>query len=555
MGELTRAFAWETTPLGSYDSWPLSLRTTVGLVLRSRFPMFLWWGPELIQFYNDAYRPSLGQQGKHPTALGQRGEACWPETWPTIKPLIDQVMGGGKATWSEDQLIPIYRNGRLEDVYWTFSYSAACDDQGHIGGVLVTCTETTQAVLGSRAFERNQQAFRHSIAMSPVATALFRGPQFIIEQANDQVLTYWGRQLAEVLDKPLFDALPEARDQGFEELLMDVYTQGHRFVANELSVTIKRGGRLERTYIDFVYEPYRELDGTISGVTVVCVEVTERVVARQQVEASEARYRDLSASLEQQVQTRTAELEASVQDLIRANENLQQFAYIASHDLQEPLRKIQAFSTLITEQLTDSADASVLLHLERITLAGARMSLLIKDLLTYSRIATRQQAFGLVSLEAVMDGVLSTLDWDIQRTKTRITIDALPVVKGDESQLGQLFQNLLSNAMKFVVPERAPVIQIQYFHRSFDELPDEIRLTSQVPFYHQISVSDNGVGFDTKFLSRIFQVFQRLYGKNQYPGTGVGLAICQRVVENHGGGITANSEPGQGATFCVYLPE
>ena len=121
MGALTREKHWATTPLGDIEYWPQSLRTTISILLSSKFPMFLWWGSELIQFYNDAYRPSLGNNGKHPHALGQRGEECWPEIWPTIKPLIDQVMAGGESTWAEDQLIPIYRNGTLEDVYWTFS--------------------------------------------------------------------------------------------------------------------------------------------------------------------------------------------------------------------------------------------------------------------------------------------------------------------------------------------------------------------------------------------------------------------------------------------------
>lgn len=146
MGELTRNFDWASTSLGSPEKWPLALLTAVSIVLNSKFPMFIWWGKELIQFYNDAYRPSLGKDGKHPTALGQAGADCWQEIWPVIKPLIDQVLKGGESTWSEDQLIPIYRNNQLEEVYWTFSYSKLLDEDGEITGVLVTCTETTHKV-------------------------------------------------------------------------------------------------------------------------------------------------------------------------------------------------------------------------------------------------------------------------------------------------------------------------------------------------------------------------------------------------------------------------
>ena len=146
MGQLIRSFDWSNTILGSPDGWSQSLRVTIGIILKSKFPMFLWWGTELIQFYNDAYRPSLGNNGKHPKSLGQKGEECWPETWPVIKPLIDQVMSGGKAIWQEDTLIPIYRNNKLEDVYWTFSYSLVNEEAGKAGGVLVICHETTDNV-------------------------------------------------------------------------------------------------------------------------------------------------------------------------------------------------------------------------------------------------------------------------------------------------------------------------------------------------------------------------------------------------------------------------
>jgi len=148
-GELIRSMDWASTALGSIETWPIALRTALGLLLNSRFPMFLWWGPELIQFYNDAYTPSFGQ-GKHPAAMGQPGRACWGEIWPIIWPQIDDVLNRGQASWNEDQLVPILRNGRLEEVYWTYGYSPAFDDYGAITGVLVTCTETTQRVIAAR---------------------------------------------------------------------------------------------------------------------------------------------------------------------------------------------------------------------------------------------------------------------------------------------------------------------------------------------------------------------------------------------------------------------
>jgi signal transduction histidine kinase len=148
-GALVRAFDWASTPLGPIERWPASLKTTVGTILHSRHPMFLWWGPELIQFYNDAYAPSFGA-GRHPSAMGQRGADCWQDIWPIIWPQIDDVMRHGKPSWNEDHLVPIVRNGRLEEVYWTYGYSPVFDDDGTIGGTLVVCTETTSRVVGAR---------------------------------------------------------------------------------------------------------------------------------------------------------------------------------------------------------------------------------------------------------------------------------------------------------------------------------------------------------------------------------------------------------------------
>jgi signal transduction histidine kinase len=171
MSRRCRELDWAATPLGPPEQWSQSLRTTCALVLTSRNPMFLWWGPELIQIYNDAYRPSFGRTGRHPRALGMHGRECWTDIWETIGPQIEQVMTTGQATWHEDQYIPIERNGRLEDVWWTYSYSPVFDDDGSVQGTLVVCLETTQRVLSERERERMlaetaraEAAFRESEA-------------------------------------------------------------------------------------------------------------------------------------------------------------------------------------------------------------------------------------------------------------------------------------------------------------------------------------------------------------------------------------------------------
>ncbi|RIV27022.1 PAS domain S-box protein [Fibrisoma montanum] len=257
--------------------------------------------------------------------------------------------------------------------------------------------------------------------------------------------------------------------------------------------------------------------------------------------------------LEQRVADQTHQLQVANAELKRSNSSLQSFAYIASHDLQEPLRKIQSFGDMLKSQYADQLNDGVV-YLERMQSAAGRMSALIRDLLTLSRISVRQDDTTPVSLNEVVGAVLSDLDLAIQESKATVTVSPLPTLEGDRSQLGQLFQNLLSNALKFHRPGESPAIHISARQIRDADLPSSVQPTRPSSTYYRIDVADNGIGFDAKYIDRIFEVFQRLHTRNQYEGTGIGLAICEKVVANHGGAITAASEPNQGATFSVYLP-
>jgi PAS domain S-box-containing protein len=292
MGELTRAKDWSKTLVGSVESWPQSLRTTLGLLLNSKFPMFLFWGPEHICFYNDAYRPSLGNNGKHPSILGQKGADSWPEIWEFIKPLIDQVLLEGEATWHEDQLLPIYRNGKMEDVYWTFSYSPVNNESGKPTGVLVICNETTDKVNLVKKLEDSNKRYLNNILQTPNAMCVLRGKEYIVEIANELMLEIWEREEYQVINKPIFEALPEATGQGLEAILDNVYTTGETFKAYELPVKLSRNGKIEDTFINVVYEALKETDGTISGIVAIANDVTLQVTSRNTVEESEKKFRN-----------------------------------------------------------------------------------------------------------------------------------------------------------------------------------------------------------------------------------------------------------------------
>lgn len=290
MGALTRSKNWSETVLGAIDQWPQSLRTTLGILLHSKFPMFLFWGDELLCFYNDAYRPSLGREGKHPNILGMPGEKAWPEIWHVIKPLIDQVLSTGEATWSEDQLIPIYRNGRLEEVYWTFSYSAVIDEKGQAAGVFVTCTETTNLVLSTRSLAESERNFRSLVLESPISTAVFRTKQFIVEVANEAALELWGKT-SEIIGQSLFDGFPELQNQPYIDLLRNVFETGITYEGKENLVMLRREGQLRPCYVTFVYKAIRDANGIINGILTMGYEVTEQVLARERMEALEERAR------------------------------------------------------------------------------------------------------------------------------------------------------------------------------------------------------------------------------------------------------------------------
>ncbi len=230
MALLTKRFDWSRTSVGAIEQWPQSLKTVVSMILSSKFPMFIWWGDELIQFYNDAYRPSLGNNGKHPLALGQKGKDCWNEIWTIIYPLINQVMTSGEATWSEDQLIPIYRNGKIEDVYWTFGYSPIIDDSGGIGGVLVVCNETTEKVLNSIKLKESKDQLHFAIESAELATWEYN-PLTETFKSNNRLKAWLGVPLnTEISLKEAIDNVSTSEQEAVREAIkqsLDFSSGGH----------------------------------------------------------------------------------------------------------------------------------------------------------------------------------------------------------------------------------------------------------------------------------------------------------------------------------------
>lgn len=222
------------------------------------------------------------------------------------------------------------------------------------------------------------------------------------------------------------------------------------------------------------------------------------------------------------------------------NKELEEFVYVASHDLQEPLRKITSFSERLKDKLPTDLDPDIQMYLSRILVATKNMRNLIENLLEFSRTSRFSEPFAEIDLNEILSQVKADLELKIEETNTVIHSDNLPVIEGIALQMRQLFTNLFTNAIKFKLPEKAPVITIK--SRDLNNM-------------YEIIVKDEGIGFEQEYANRIFQIFQRLHGKAEYPGSGIGLAICKKIVDNHHGEIVAKSDLGKGAEFIITIPK
>jgi PAS domain S-box-containing protein len=296
MGALMRAHDWAKSPLGPPEHWPQPLRTAIRVLLNTGHPMYVWWGPELLCFYNDAYRRSIGPE-RHPGSLGQPAREVWAEIWDIIGPQIEQVMTGGGATWQENALVPITRSGRREEVYWTYSYGPIDDDAAPngVGGVLVVCTETTEQVLSRRQAVQDVERLAQLFQQAPGFMALLRGPEHVFELVNPAYTKLVGR--GELVGQPVRAAFPDIEGQGFFELLDDVFTSGQAYSVFGASIVFREGsdGPARERLVDFVFQPIRDAAGAVSGIFVEGSDVTDRALAEAARRESEAQLSEIAA--------------------------------------------------------------------------------------------------------------------------------------------------------------------------------------------------------------------------------------------------------------------
>lgn len=584
MRALCRNLDWSTTSLGAVADWSQSLRTIVAMLLASKSPLFLFWGSEKIQLYNDAYRVSFGSSGRHPSALGMRAATCWAPEWEIVGPQLEGVMAGGVATWVDDQPVSYERNGRFEEVFWSYGYTPVTDDDGSIGGALAICTETTariasvaeqerlvasewqarvnaeaaRAAADARAAEiavrdiaanereRSLQALNVERArlafvfdQAPTFLAVMRGPSHEFTLVNAAFGQLVGR--SDLLGHTVMEIFPEMLAQGFIALMDDVLATGTPFVGREMPITF--GGapdsRGDIRFVDFVYMPLIEADGTRSGIISHGSDVTANVLARREIEQL------LVASEQARREAEIARSEAQA-----ANRAKSEFLTVMSHELRTPLNAIAGYVELMQMGIRGPVTTQQRDDLARIQKSQRHLLGLINGVLTHARAEAGAVVYDLTGVSLAQ--VVSTSETLIapQARAKRIVLrlsesfESCLTVSADREKLEQIVTNLLSNAVKFTAVGGSVILACAR--------GSELEGVGTIV----VTVADSGRGIAADAFERIFEPFVQVDARltRSEEGMGLGLAISRDFARGMGGDLTVTSVLGVGSTFTLSLP-
>lgn len=623
------------------------------------YPILIMKGEELrLEVANP---PLFKLWGIDETSLGRTFLEILPEMkaqgfWD----LLQKVYKEGYVHYGFDTLVYFFRNGVQERHYFNFVYHPYTEKDGSTSGVLVIAIDVTEQVLARQKAAESEANFRSLILQAPIGICILHRDKLTVEIANDRYAQMVNLSRIALEGNPITTVLPTASQ--YESILYKVLDSGEPFYATEYAIELEHEEqKKELIYVDFVYEPLRESDGSINRVMALVIDVTEKVKARQQIEAIEARTRlgieaseqgtfdlnlktnemkaskrlaeifdveedadrhryisaihsddlvqrenahkiayqtgileyegrvikkngfviwvrvkgkiycsennqherlvgivqeitedkNFSEALARKVEERTEELEQANKQLLVINDELQQFAYVSSHDLQEPLRKIRFYANILSQSIEKEGEVNM--HLQKINASAERMSGLIHSLLEYSRTTNATLRFEKLDLNDLLKTILTDYELLIEQKEATVEIAPLPGIEAISLQMNQLFFNLIGNALKFTKRGVHPFIKI-----SAEPLSEESKKAftdlKQEKDYTLITIQDNGIGFDPAFASKIFTVFQRLNDRSSFGGYGIGLALCKKVVQAHKGMIFAEGELKKGAKFTVVLP-
>jgi signal transduction histidine kinase len=572
MHGLTRNFDWANSPVGPIDQWSPSLRTAVSICLESMFPIWILWGRrELTTFYNDAYRPMLGSL-KHPQFLGRSGKVCWSELWDVVGDPIDQVFANGASFRGERQLLVMERNGFLEETYFTYSYSPIKNADGEVGGMFCTCHENTNEVLNSRRLaslrrlagmpETKEQAAAlacksfagnsHDIPFSLIYEVqegnlplLYLASSGIKVDSNcaPQTLDLRSSQdvfrLSTVVRQRKSLLVEKVRELGCYEHQPWVETPEFAyavpvFCANRKDLeAIVVFGISPRLLFDEEYKSYLESVANQVGTLMAAARSIRDGITRTEQLAEVARFKnDLAAQLEIQVQERS-------QEVLRTSAELRALAKLVSEQVQEPAVIISSYLKLLAVRYKGRLGADADEFIEKCSAASTTVSHMVDDLWHYLRVDNADMAFASIDVSERIERASRGLDELLESSgATLLMPDSTPNLTANAAQIEHLFANLIHNAIRFSRPGLAPEIKI-----TCQSLDSEILFR----------VADNGVGIDSMHRGDIFKPFVRVDARPDSTGTGMGLAIAEKIVHAHKGRIWVESSDDSGSTFCFTL--
>jgi signal transduction histidine kinase/DNA-binding response OmpR family regulator len=560
MGELMRTLDWSQTPLGPVEQWPQSLRTAVSICLMSRFPMLIWWGPELVMLYNDAYRPILGAN-KHPQAMGQRGRECWPEIWDIIGPMLQGVLTQGDATWSENQMLPLDRNGYVEECYFTFSYSPIRDETGGIAGVFTAVTETTGQILSERRLHTLHELTERSSEAQSVSEVCAIAAETLAENVADipfalfYLLQQQETQGTQAVQVGMFGLTPHAE---YCPCVVDIAQSDDSSVPWSMAQVVRTG---EPAFVTTLPEQLNFSVVPVHTILPRSALVLPMSRAGQSIPyglliAGISPVRDLDNDYRNfygLVAGQIANAIAKVHTYQEAKERAEALAELdrakttffsnVSHEFRTPLTLLLG---PVEDILTDREHPLPAYQRERMEIVrrnGLRLLKLVNTLLDFSRIeASRLQAvYEPTDLAAFTAELASVFRSAVEQVGLKLVIDCPPLAEPvyiDRDMWEKIVLNLLSNAFKFTFSGQIAVT----LHATDTTV--------------ELMVRDTGIGIATEELLHLFERFHQVKGvrTRTHEGSGIGLALVNELVHFHGGAVRVDSVLDEGTTFTVSIP-